>query len=254
VYEDVKYLLFVFCGVGLALVVLQLLRRRRESPMSIAERTLFATNYGYFTTLYTFFLGFAVVSLWQDYNRADEAITNESDLLVVEYRLSLSMPDTQSLRRALLQYVEYVGEAGWKAMRAGDRSDGADALYDGIWDQMRLADPGAGRGHRVYDLMLSRLIDLNRLRHQRLLLIDGNLYTPIWVIIYMGVVFTVAGFYFIETDHRGADAFFMVMMLAMVLGNIFLLYELDTPFSGLIRIDPVKFVKAVAAMRALGGL
>lgn len=133
-------------------------------------------------------------------------------------------------------------------------SDGADALYERIWDRLREADPGNGPGQRAYDRMLDRLIELNRLRHQRLLLIDGNLYAPIWGIIYMGVLFTIAGFYFIETDHRGADTFFMLMMLAMVLGNIFLLYELDTPFSGLISIDPVKFVKAAAAMRTLGGL
>ncbi|WP_428563104.1 MAG: hypothetical protein ACP59X_23145 [Solidesulfovibrio sp. DCME] len=253
-YEDVKYLLYVVGGVGLALAVLRLFRRRRASGMSIAERTLFATNYGYFTTLYTFFLGFAVVSLWQDYNRADEAITNESDLLVVEYRLSLSVPGARPLRLALLDYVDYVSEAGWGNMRSGGSSDGADARYERIWDRLREADPGDGPGHRAYDRMLDRLIELNRLRHQRLLLIDGNLYAPIWGIIYMGVLFTIAGFYFIETDRRSADIFFMCMMLAMVLGNIFLLYELDTPFSGLISIDPVKFVKAAAAMRTLGGL
>ena len=46
----------------------------------------------------------------------------------------------------------------------------------------------------------------------------------------------------------------MVMMLAMVLGNIFLLYELDTPFSGVICLDPDKFSQAARAMQALGGL
>ena len=253
-YDDVKYLLVVLCSVTLSVVGLLFFRNRRSNGMSIAQRTLFATNFGYFTTLYTFFLGFAVVSLWQDYNRADAAITNESDLLVVEYRLSLSLPGTEQLRRALLEYVTYVQEAGWKNMREGCNSDGADALYERIWDRMRDAEPTTGHSHSIYTIMLNRLIDLDKLRHQRLLFINGNLYAPIWGIIYMGVVFTVAGFYFIDTDHRGSDVFFMFMMLAMVLGNIFLLYELDTPYSGVIRIEAGKFAGAAAAMRAMGGL
>ncbi|MEA5090306.1 hypothetical protein [Solidesulfovibrio sp.] len=253
-YDDVKYLVVVLCAVALSVVGLLFFRSRLGNGMSIAQRTLFATNFGYFTTLYTFFLGFAVVSLWQDYNRADAAITNESDLLVVEYRLSLSLSGTEQLRRALLEYVTYVHEAGWKNMREGCDTDGADALYGRIWDRMRDAEPTGGHPHSIYSIMLNRLIDLDKLRHQRLLFVNGNLYAPIWGIIYMGVVFTVAGFYFIDTDHRGSDVFFMFMMLAMVLGNIFLLYELDTPYSGVIRIEAGKFAGAVAAMRAMGGL
>ena len=253
-YDDLKYLLYVLCAVGAGVALLEVFRRRRGGGMSIAQRTLFATNFGFFTTLYTFFLGFAVVSLWQDYNHADAAITNESDLLVVEYRLSLTMPATDELRRSLLDYVTFVAGEGWKNMREGKATDGADALYERIWGRLQAADPRGGASHSIYVVMLNQLINLNKLRHQRLLFINGNLYSPIWAIIYMGVAFTVAGFYFVDTDHRASDLFFMLMMLAMVLGNIFLLYELDTPYSGIIRIAPDKFVGAAATMRALGGL
>lgn len=252
--DDLRYLLYAVVGVAAAVAALQFFRRRLGNGMSIAQRTLFATNFGFFTTLYTFFLGFAVISLWQDYNRADAAITNESDLLVVEYRLSLSVPGSTALRRSLLDYVDFVADTGWRNMRQGKVSDEADGLYEEIWTRLRQADPGGGPGRNIYGHMLGRMIDLDKLRRQRLLLVDGNLYAPIWGIIYMGVVFTIAGFYFIETDHRSADVFFMVMMLVMVLGNIFLLYELDTPFSGVIRIEPGQFVKAAALMRTLGGL
>ena len=71
---------------------------------------------------------------------------------------------------------------------------------------------------------------------------------------FLGVAFTVVGFYFIETGHRPADRFFAVMMLVMLVGNIFLLYELDTPFSGVICLDPDKFTQAAQTIRALGGL
>lgn len=254
-HSDLRYLGIVIVCVAAACLLLTIVRRRCVSDMSMEQRNLFATNFGFFTTLYTFFLGFAVVSLWQNYNAADTAITDETDLLVVEYRLSQSLPGSEVFRRSLLRYVEAVREPGWGMMRDGEPSDGADELYSAIWDNLRLIAPGpSDHDHSVYVLMLSRMIDCNKLRHERLLLIDGSLYTPIWIIIYMGVAFTIGGFYFIETRHRPADLYFMGMMLAMVIGNIFLLYELDTPFSGIISLDPEKFTQAARSMRALGGL
>ncbi|MHC1791043.1 bestrophin-like domain [Solidesulfovibrio sp.] len=254
-YSDLRYLGIVIAAVAAGILLLTIVRRRCDCAMTLEQRNLFATNFGFFTTLYTFFLGFAVVSLWQTYNGADSAITNETDLLVMEYRLSQSLPGTEAFRQSLLRYVEAVRDPGWTMMREGEPSDGAGALYDAIWDNLRLADPAPrSLSHGVYTLMLTSMIEGNKLRHQRLLLIDGSLYTPIWVIIYMGVAFTIGGFYFIETRHRPADLYFMGMILAMVIGNIFLLYELDTPFSGVICLDPDKFGQAIQTMKALGGL
>lgn len=254
-HSDLRYLGIVVAGVAAACLLLTIVRRRCVCSMSIEQRNLFATNFGFFTTLYTFFLGFAVVSLWQNYNAADTAITDETDLLVVEYRLSQALPGMEAFRQSLLRYVEAVREPGWGLMRDGNPSDGAEDLYSAIWNNLQRVDPTPSEhGRSVYTLMLSRMIDCNKLRHERLLLIDGSLYAPIWVIIYMGVAFTIGGFYFIETRSRPADLYFMTMMLAMVIGNIFLLYELDTPFSGVICLDQEKFAQAAQAMRALGGL
>ncbi|MYL84305.1 DUF4239 domain-containing protein [Desulfovibrio aerotolerans] len=254
-HSDLRYLGIVIAGVAAACLLLTIVRRRCSCAMDMQQRNLFATNFCFFTTLYTFFLGFAVVSLWQNYNAADAAITNESDLLVVEYRLSQSLPGTEAFRQSLLRYVEAVQEPGWGMMRDGNASDGAEELYSALWNELQRIDPKAvAHNHSVYALMLSRMIDCNKLRHERLLLIDGSLYSPIWVIIYMGVAFTIAGYYFIETGHRPADLYFMTMMLAMILGNIFLLYELDTPFSGIISLDPEKFAQAAQTMQKLAGL
>jgi len=254
-HSDLRYLGVVVAGVAAACLLLTIVRRRCNCAMDVPQRTLFATNFCFFTTLYTFFLGFAVVSLWQNYNTADAAITNETDLLVVEYRLSQSLPGTEAFRQSLLRYVEAVRDPGWGMMRDGDPTDGAEDLYSAIWNNLQQLDPkAAGHNHSIYALMLSRMIDGNKLRHERLLLINGSLYPPIWAIIYLGVAFTIGGFYFIETGHRAADLYFMTMMLAMILGNIFLLYELDTPFSGIISLDPDKFAQAAQVMRTLGGL
>lgn len=253
-YSDLKDSALVLLAVAVAVLVLLVIRGRFRCTMSMEQRNLFATNYGFFSALYTFFLGFAVMTLWQDYNKAAMAITNEADALVVQYRLSLSFEKTEPYRRSLIRYVDFVNTTGWKNMKESLPSDGANDLYDAVWREFRSIRPKNGLDIGTYDIMTSQLIDLNKLRQQRLLLINGNLYPPIWIIIYLGVAFTIFGFYFLESGHRPADVYFMLMLLTMVLGNIFLLYELATPFSGFIRLDRGKFELAARTMRSLGGL
>lgn len=251
-YSDLKDVAMVVLAVGLAVGGMLVVRGKVRCSMSLAQRNLFSTNYCFFSTLYTFFLGFAVISLWQDYNRAAATVTDEADLLVVEYRLSLALDDADAFRQSLVRYVDFLRTTGWEKMEHDEPSDGAQTLYDDIWDNLRRIKPKRAEDHGLYDIMVNRLISLNKLRHLRQLLIDGNLYPPIWIIIYIGVAFMIVGFYFIETGHGPADIYFMCMMLTMVLGNIFLLYELDTPFSGIIRLDKGTFEAAAQAMRVLG--
>lgn len=253
-YSDLKNVAVVVLVVGLAVIGLIAVRGKVRCSMSLTQRNLFSTNYGFFSTLYTFFLGFAVISLWQDYNRAAATITDEADLLVVEYRLSLALADGDAFRQSLVRYVDFVRTTGWTKMENDEPTDGSQTLYDDVWDNLRRIKPKRAEDHGLYDIMVNRMISLNKLRHLRQLLIDGNLYPPIWIIIHIGVAFMVFGFYFIETGHRPADIYFMAMMLTMVLGNIFLLYELDTPFSGIIRLDKGVFDAAAQAMHALEGL
>lgn len=252
-YSDLKDSSLVLLGVGLAVVALLVVRGKFRCSMDMGQRNIFATNYSFFTTLYTFFLGFAVISLWQNYNAADAAITNEADSLVVQYRLAESFPGAVAFRKSLVRYVDCIKTTGWEQMENDESSDGAEILFDDIWKKLEDMKPPKGEDQSMYTLMITQMINLSKLRHQRLLLVNGNLYPPIWFIIYIGVAFTIFGFYFIESGHAPADIYFMLMMLTMILGNIFLLYELDTPFSGIISLDKTKFDAAAQAMQILGG-
>ena len=251
--SDLRSSLMVLAIVMALTIIMRVVRNFRPHRLNLAQQTLISTNFGFFSTLYTFFLGFAVVSLWQSYNNADAFVTNEAQLLLAEYRLSESVPNSIGFRKALLDYVSWIKDQGWDEMQAGKTNDGADAYFAKVWKELRAMKPSDSADRTSYTLVAEKLTQLDSLREGRMDLIDGNLYTPIWVVIYLGVLFTIGGFYFTDSGSKFADWFFILMMTTMVMANIFLIYELDTPFSGYIHIGPEKFQTLFTKMQSLYG-
>lgn len=248
--DNVHFALVVLAA-SLACFLVYSARHRRGHTLDISQRNLLATNFGFFTTLYTFFLGFAVYTLWQNYSEVETKLAEETDLLVVEYRLSHSLKGTDTLRQLLREYVSVVEQDEWPNMKRGRQSGSAAEIYERIWREVSGLKPGAEENFAIHSIMLSKMVDLNKLRHFRLLQVDGNLYFPIWVILYLGVAFTIIGFYFSNVHDRFTDATYMVTILVMIFANIYLVIELDRPFGGSLTLGPERFQEALATMRAI---
>lgn len=247
---DLRYDVAVLVVVLILATFVYKMRFKRPHRLTMDQKNLVATNYGSFTTLYALFLGLAVVTLLQTYNDIDAAATDEADLILVEYNISNDLASSEPFRQAVRAYVGYVKGSGWDNMRQGFHSDDADRLYKEVWSKLRAMKPKNNDDAYLYTFMLDKMVNVDKLRHKRILAIDGNLYPPIWALIFTGVLLTVIGFYYIDSGHNGADIYYIAMVLTLILGSIFLLYELDTPFSGVISIGPEKFEAVYQAMSA----
>ncbi len=248
--DNAHFALVVLAGAVSSYLIYRA-RHRREHTLDIGQRNLLATNFGFFTTLYTFFLGFAVYTLWQNYSDVETRLAEETDLLVVEYRLSHSLKNTDTLRLLLQEYVSVVAQDEWPAMHRGESSASAADIYERIWREVSRLKPGEKENYSVHSIMLGKMVELNKLRHARLLQIDGNLYYPIWIILYLGVGFTILGFYFSNVHDKFADAIYMTTILVMIFANIYLVIELDRPFGGSLTLGPERFQDALKTMHAI---
>jgi len=235
--------MFIPAATALAAVAVYVMRRRIPHNLGIEQRTLIATNFGFFTTLYTFFLGFAVIILWQSFNDAQNTVAHESDLLLAQYRLSHGLSHADKFRAALKEYVDFEVREGWPRLAAGAKNDGGDKLYEALWRELDALRPAPGQDVTYFTHFADHMVELDALRAERLSLVDGSMVGPLWAIIFIGVIFTVFSFYFIDARNHAADIFYITIMLTMILGNIFLIYELNEPFSGLLAIGPEKFMR-----------
>lgn len=228
------------------------LGQRFPHRLSLEQRNLLASKAGLFTNLYTFFLGFAVVTLWTSYNDVSHDVIKEAYMVKNLFHYSKSLSDSKDFQQDLVEYAQHVAQVEWPLMTQEKPVSTDDPVYERLWEDLRRMHPAPGQDLSVYALVLDKMGDLSVYRHYRLDQVQGHLYKPIWAIIYMGLVFAMGGFYYSSLEHVPADAYYAVTICAMILGNIFLLYELDGPFSGLVRILPTKFEEVRQAMLAMG--
>ncbi len=230
-----------------------LLRRRRHHGLDLIQRSLLASNINYFATLYTFFLSFAVMTLWTSFTQSTEDLAHEAYSATTLARTSRLLPDSRPFQEAMAEYLESVTREEWPAMTRGERSPKTRAHYEAVWRAWEGLKPANVQQTFYHTRMLEDMEQLSHLRHSRLESIHGSLLWPFWLLIHLGFAFTVIALFCTELGHGLADTWYMGMMLLMVVIIIWLIHELDVPFSGVLRLSPDRFLEAAEQVRELMG-
>ena len=104
----------------------------------------------------------------------------------------------------------------------------------------------------VYYLHVRALMEeVSSLRQSRGLSLSGNLYRPIWIIIIFGFFTILFGLYSLHVHQTIALFMFNFLVLFLLLSCIFVIYDIDQPFSGAISVSPAAFQNALAKMQAV---
>ncbi len=248
--EDILYTVIVFAGTFLACIGLWIYGKKHPKTLDMDQKNLLATNFSFFATLYTFFLGFAVVTLWGTYNDADNNLTKESQRLQISYQMSYMLPNGEGLRTSIKDYLKFVINDEWKQMLAGKSVAPSPPAYDRMWNELKQLKP-ANPSDNIYHIeLINRMIELSSCRHNRLDQAEGHLYPLIWVLIYLGLFFSVLSFYYLKLEHNSADIYFITSTISIILFLIFLIYELDSPYSGWLHLQPDQLLHALSRIEA----
>jgi hypothetical protein len=218
------------------------LHKRSAHPLDMEERSLLSSNLGFFNGLYAFFLGFAIVTLWTSYNTVQDSVGKEAQAINNLYRLALAIPGSEALRENILRYNSSIINDEWKDMdRPGKMNEKTQELYHELWYRVHALEPKSEKDKIFYDKLVDKLQGTSDLRVQRFVSLQGHLYPLLWVIIIVGAIFAIIEFYYLSTGKHGTQLIFDSIMIAMLLLNIWLISELNTPFSGYVKVSPLPF-------------
>jgi hypothetical protein len=222
--------------------LLYFLRRYFVKKTDLATEHLHPSVFSFFTTIYAFFLGFAIVTLWSAFLNAQANVTREADALVIAFRLSKTLPNSEPFRRALLNYVKSVVEDEWPSMAdESAMSDKTQEALDKVWESFLPLKPRDKGDNDLFVEVGSRLGEANQQRLSRSLLTRGNLYPPIWVIIIFGFLIVLFGLYFNHLQQNRVRLTFDLMVIFLVLCCIYFIFDIDTPYSGYVVVKPDVF-------------
>jgi hypothetical protein len=224
-----------------------LLLRRKVGGRWRDQEHIQSPVFNFFTTLYAFFIGFAIITLWSAFLTAKANVTREAESLLVVYRTAKHLPASEAFRQAVVNYVKTVTDVEWAEMEKDAMSPEAGQRFDDIWSRYYELAPDTNKAGELYN----NLTEASRQRSSRGTMMQGNLYPPVWVILIFGFLSVIYGLYFINRQPTLVSLFYEFMVIFLVLACIYFIYDLDTPFSGLITVKPDAFRSVYLKMLSL---
>lgn len=243
-------LVFVlFAAVGILVV------RRCVSHQKLREHHDVAgfiyTNLG---VLYGVLLGFTVVNVQQHFDdvRLDSEI--EASFLAQLYRDAqvFSEKDRIAIRKAIAGYGQTVIAIEWPTMTNKETSAAAKASLLGIWDAYYAVEPATKQQEIWYAESVGKLNSLMGARLQRLMGGTESLSFEMWTLLVVGALVMVSFLWFFGLENLTTHLL-MAGILAMSMAFLlFLIYSLDTAYSGQVKVPPEAFERVLKSFEGDG--
>lgn len=225
-----------------------------NSPRLELDLGLTSAVYGTLGTIYAVLIAFVVSGVWQSFSNAETAVSSEANALTDLVFIVSQMPAEQSGKTRLRAkaYVQSVVER-WDALAQATRGrlvveeitlDTSFALVRAIME----IKPADERESTLY----AQTLDLAALwldaRRDRLRSAQGNTASALWGLLIAGA-FVLFAFHGMFVTHVWAVWAGLLLGFSLIVGLAFyLIFSLDSPFSGKLSAGPEPFLWLMRSM------
>ena len=235
-------------SIALSLLVLWLVRAAVSHERLTPHNEVSGFVYAVIGVVYAVILGFAVISVWEQYRDAEANAHTEASALGNLYRIGGGLPDPsrQELRQSVLGYAASVVNEEWPAMERGaPPSTHAAAQLDAIWEAIYGIEVSTQKEEGLYTAALEQMSALSHSRRQRIEDTDSGILGIMWFVMIGGAVLTVLFPCLFGVENALVHAL-IIGTLAATLGLLLVLaYDLNHPFRGDVRILPDGFIQII---------
>jgi hypothetical protein len=239
----------------LAVLATHLVRLRFDEQVHTSNNEVAGFIFSAVGVVYGVLLAFLVLVVWQTFEEAQVTVESEANTLVNIHRLGQEFPEplrTQTLQLTT-SYGEDVVNDEWYQMQFGRSSEKVEAAMDGLWQvHLQLDQPGdAGINHREQFFDLLNTLGNDR----RVRVLQSRLELPglMWALLIGGGIVTLGFTLFLRAPNWKAHLAMAAMFAGLVAFVLLLIIELDNPFSGDVKIQPIAFQQALESFARLRG-
>lgn len=248
----VNALLFIGSAVLVALLLLWILRPYLKPHSLKNDEAIVGYIFSATALVYAVVLAFVVFAVWDRYTVTRATVTNEASAVVTAFR------DTQSLpkpARTLAQtgyrdYIKEVTSKEWKTHGSVMAHKTPDPLNK-IWDIYRSISPINPSEESGLSLAQSSLSNLESQRHLRHLAGEASLPGIFWPVLIIGGILTIVASYFFTMKSITAHYLLTTILTIVIAGVLFLIYSINYPFTGNVRVSQDPFRHALQQFNAI---
>jgi len=215
------------------------LRGRVLPPKGTHSRLISSEIFSLFATVYAFFLGFSIVTLWTNYVTTRTSVSMEASAVNTTFRQAMLLERSGPFRDALIRYAKSVVEDEWPAMDEHEAlSQTTLERLSGLWDAFYALKPADKADNILYANLGISITELTRLRLVREQALSGNLYPPVWVILIFGLFAVFVGLFLTNPEQTRPQVMLECIVAFMILSCVYFIIDIDSPFSGVLKIPP----------------
>jgi len=208
-----------------------------------------------FSTLgvvYAVLLAFAIVIVWQDFDRTQNNVILEANYYGDIYRDSVGLPEPfrSQLTSAMDDYINTIINDEWKLLAVGQRSMVVQDKSDKIWKMFGDFEPKTEKERIFLAEILNRANNAGELRRQRIADASAGIHPVLWFVLLFGGIITVVFTFFFGSENLGAQLIMTTLLAVLIVLILFTILIMDFPFSGDLYISPDAFKQVLLNLKS----
>jgi hypothetical protein len=192
--------------------------------------------------IYAVVLAFVVVVVWEQFNDAEHYAQQEASHIGDIRRLAQAFPDSiqNRIEASTERYIRSVVVREWPRMAYGQEDSLTYLEMVSIWREVRGFRPSP-QDAPYYQEIVSQLSAFNDARRDRILSSHAKIPPVMWGLLLLGGTIIVGFCYLFAAPKRWPQAITVGLLTAMIALTLTLIYALDHPFSGQVKVKPDAF-------------
>lgn len=184
--------------------------------------------------IYAVLLGFVLIVVWQNFDKAQDNVFSESNVYADIYRDLAAIPEPYSsqAKELVTKYVNAIIEDEWTLMAVGKRSIKVQEIGAQSWALMARFEPTTESQKAFYAEILHRMNDAVEMRRQRIIDASSGTHPVLWYVLLLGGMITVVFTFFFGTERLSAQLTMTTLLSVLIALILFTILIMDFPFSG----------------------
>jgi hypothetical protein len=197
--------------------------------------------------IYAVLLAFAILVVWERFNKADSDVANEASAAATVFRLTqgLDADHGAAVRKATTNYLREAVDKDWPAMGQGTSSRDVTIALTEIYDAV-LKFHTFGTFESLVVAEILRDVDrISEMRRQRLVAASGIVPGIIWAVLFTGAFVTIGFTFFFGTANLRAQTVMSGAVAILIFSGLLTVVAIDHPFAGTVKVGPEALIAVI---------
>jgi hypothetical protein len=213
-----------------------------------AAGTLYAT----IGMVYAILIAIAAIAVWEPRTDAGHSSEIEADSLIEASWTAedLAPADAIAVRELIQIYLRDVIDHEWPSLRMHqEAAPSAEVAFTRLRDRVAAIEPVTDGEKAAHQTLTAQITTAASARRARIAAASKGIPGPLWPILLMGGLISVAFFYLFGLERTFPNGLMMAIVGGMIALMLFVLYQLEYPFSRSLAVGPDSFEIALSQLK-----